>query len=391
MNLTTRSIFALTMLAAGSGAVFAQQTLTFSNTDTDPSPQITQPLAVNLEAGSAVSIAPNGNISARCMLGPAPSTICAGINAGGGGTAPTVTLAPSGLPTSAPPYPAGTSFTITPSVSGAEVCVRSVTINAAPAQSTGWPATVPAPFGAQVVNLPTASATYLFSMRCYGAGGATSATSYSVQTSNAIQPGSCGSFVSPLPPGWNRSGIQAFGQVPSTIMANSFWQPFPSSGFPGALITGRSEYHSVGFTTPADGGAWAAAAPLKTFSWIEASDGGEALLGRVYVSLSSCPGDFRIPPLGQIAPVNDTTFARGCRNIRPLFGSLNHIYADVGYVIAGPNQPSDDTTCRLVPGTSYFMNFIRANATDGSIGLPADEAECQNGNANFCGIWMSVL
>ncbi len=390
MNLTTRSFLALTLLAAGSGAAYAQQTLTFSNTDTNASTPGDQPLAVNLEAGSAVSIAPNGNINARCVLGAPPSTICAGINAGGGGTAPVVALAASGFsqaPNGNGEYAAGTTFTITPSVSGAEVCVRSVTINGAPAASTGWPATFVLPFNPQVVNLPTASATYSFSIRCYGTGGATTATLANVQTSSVIQPGACGSFVSPLPAGWQRGAVQTFSQVPSVEFgAGVSWNPFPNTGFTGYLITSSTQYLSVAFTTPTDVAAWNAAAPNKQFFWEEAQQQGPVALDRVYVSVSSCPGDFRIPPLGQIAPGTDTTFARGCRNIRPASGFPNQIRQFISYQIGQPNQASDETTCYIAPGTTYYLNFIRANALDGAIGTPAEEASCLDGVSNSCGI-----
>jgi|GEM_PF-5547789 len=388
MNLTTRSFLALTLLAAGSGAVYAQQTLTFSNTSTPSG----QPLAVNLEAGSAVSIAPNGNISARCVLGSS-SSICAGINAGGGGNAPVVALAASGFsqaPNGNGEYGAGTTFTITPSVSGAEVCVRSVTINAAPAASTGWPATFVLPFNPQVVNLPTASATYSFSIRCYGAGGATTATLANVQTSNVVQPGACGGFVSPLPSGWSRSAVQNFSQVTAVEIGGATWNPFPNSGFSGYLITTSTQYISLGFTTPATEAIWTAGAPVKQFEWQAAQQQGAVSLDRMYMSISSCAGDFRIPPVGQVAPANDTTFARGCRNIRPAFGFPSVTRQTIPYEITTINQASDDTTCRMAPGTTYFLNFIRANALDGTIGTPAEEASCEDGVSNSCGVQARV-
>ncbi len=390
MKPTIRTFLALTLLAAGSGAVSAQQTLTFTNTDTDPGTPVVR-LSLNLVGGSSLSIAPNGNVEAQCLLAAPPSTLCAGINTGGG-PVPVVSLAPTGLPTTAPPYPAGTNFTITPTVTGADVCVRSVTINGTPATTTGWPGTATLPFfNAQSVSLPQASSTYVFSMRCYGAGGATTASLAPIATSDTPPPTGCTGFTSPLPAGWQRGATTTFSQVQSVEFGPSVsWNPFPNTGFTGYLITNSNQYLSLGFTTPTNEAEWSAAAPFKLFEWGAAQQQGEAALDRVYISISSCAGDFRIPPVGQVAPANDRTFARGCRNIRPANGFPTQIGQTIPYLISTVNTPSDDTTCRLTPGVTYHLNVIRANALDGSIGTPAEEAVCQDGVSSTCGIQMRI-
>jgi hypothetical protein len=392
MKPTTRTFLALTLLAAGSGAVSAQQTLTFTNTDTDSNVAGQQPLSLNLIGGSSLSIAPNGNISAQCVLAAPPSTLCAGV--GGSANAPVVSLAATGFsqsPDGTGQYPTGTTFTLTPTVTGAEVCVRSATINGAASTSTGWTGTVAAPVAAQTVTLtPTASASYVFSLRCYGAGGATTFSLAPIATSAIIDNTSCGGFVSPLPSGWVRGSQVRFDQVQAVEADQTFWNNFPNSGFTGYLTTDSNQYISLAFTAPTNVADWTAAAPFLRFDWGIGQQGGEAVLSKVYVSISSCVGDFRIPPVGQVAPANDPTFARGCRNIRPAFGFPTQISQTIPYLISTVSTPSDDTTCRLTPGVPYHLNVIRANALDGTIGLPADEATCQDGSSGPCGIQMRV-
>jgi hypothetical protein len=391
MKPTTRTFLALTLLAAGSGAVSAQQTLTFTNTDTDPGTPLV-PLSLNLVGGSSLSIAPNGNVNAQCVLA-AGSTLCAGVS-GTGVPAPVVTLAATNFsqsPNASMQYPTGTTFTLTPTVTGAEVCVRSVTINGTAATSTGWTGTLAAPFAAQTVSLtPTASASYVFSLRCYGAGGATTGSLAAIATSDIPPLNGCTGFVSPLPSGWVRGATVSFGQVQAVEIGGATWNPFPNTGFTGYLITNSNQYLSLGFTTPTNEAEWSAAAPFKLFEWGPAQQQGEAVMSRVYISISSCAGDFRIPPVGQVAPADDPTFARGCRNIRPAFGFPTQILQNIPYLISSVNTPSDDTTCRLTPGRAYHVNVIRANALDGSIGTPAEEAVCEDGVSTRCGIQMRI-
>jgi hypothetical protein len=364
MKASSRTLLALALASLGIGAASAQQTLTFTNTDTDAATPGNQPQSVSLLAGSSVSIAPDGNVSAQCAL---TGTLCAGTGSGGG-AAPTVSLAASGF--SAQPtgglYPAGTSFTITPTVANAEVCVRSVT--AGTPGNTGWPATISAPpFGAQVVQMLAGDSTYGFSIRCYGAGGATTFTLPSLATAPGT--GGCTSTGAGLPAGWVRSSLQLPNQVIRTEGGGT-WQNFPISGGFGYLITSANQYHAVQLDTPAT--AWSGL--NFAFDWVEAQQFGAAALGRVYVTVSSCPGDFRLPERGSTAPVDDPTFARGCRNYRDAFGFPNQVVANIRYEVS--TEPSNESTCRIAPGRTYYLNFIRADVTDGSIGTPSTEASC---------------
>jgi hypothetical protein len=259
--------------------------------------------------------------------------------------------------------------------------------------STNWPATVTPPFAAQAVQLLTGERTYSFSMRCFGSGGATTATLPTpIATSAGTAPGGCSGFTSNLPAGWVRGALTNFASVPAVENGSATWQPFPNSGFSGYIITNANVYQSIGFTTPTDPIAWNAAAPAKRFRWIMAQQGGEAIPENIYITISSCAGDFRIPTTGQTAPTDDTTFARGCRSIRPLGPVQNYPHDNISYQISAENLPSDDTICRLAPGRAYFVNFIRARVLDGypePIGLPSVEATCEGGGST-CGIQMRV-
>jgi hypothetical protein len=187
--------------------------------------------------------------------------------------------------------------------------------------------------------------------------------------------------VVPLPPGWTRSTLTSTGQVIG-IEGGVPWLPFPQSGTTGYVITASDQYHAIGFDTPA--GPWEAA--FYQFFWQEAQQQGAAVMQNVYISISSCPGDFRIPAAGP-APAGDPTFARGCRSVRPLSGFPQPLTMDhINYEVS--TEPATDEVCRLAPGRRYYINFIRANASDEEIGPPASEATCANPELTSCGVQM---
>lgn len=196
----------------------------------------------------------------------------------------------------------------------------------------------------------------------------------------------CRTLAPSLPSGWRRGGPTQFGEVPWTAIAGTFWNPFPNSGGLGVIATMDGEYISIEFTTPSDVAEWSMRAPSKTISWHESQVAGEARI--VYVGLSACPGDFRVPAIDSVAPANDPTFARGCRSTRRLGTNANVPMSHVNYVIS--DAPSDETTCRLAPGRRYYLNYIRADLSDGTIGAPMTEARCVNRTLTRCGSDMRV-
>lgn len=382
MTQFSRTLLALALSGLGIGAVSAQQTLTFTNTDTDPGTAGNQNQSVTLLAGSSVSIAPDGNVSAQCAL---TGQLCTGTGSGGG-AAPTVSLAASNFsntPTSGE-YPAGTTFTLTPTVANGEICIR--TVSPTTPAGTNWPATLVGPtFAAQTVALATGSSTYQFGMRCFNAGGATTSTLADIRTLPGNPPDSCTGFQVPLPAGWSRSGIVRTEQVPGVELFNTFWSPFPNSSLTGYLITTQSQYHAIEFNTPAEGAEWNAQSRL--FSWDRAQQQNAVDNSLAYVTISRCPGDFRFPPLDQVAPANDPTFAAGCTNFRRGFvGGARDVAANIGYQIGA--GVATESTCFLARGQRYFINYIRANPADGAIGTPVQEATCVNGDPTSCGSQM---
>ncbi|MCU0657276.1 MAG: hypothetical protein MUF64_19055 [Polyangiaceae bacterium] len=192
----------------------------------------------------------------------------------------------------------------------------------------------------------------------------------------------CSNFVVPLPEGWVRSNITSTSQVIG-IEGGVPWLPFPQSGNTGLIITDNEKYHAIGFDTPSE--PWGVTSYL--FIWQEAQQFGAVDLSNVYISITSCPGDFRLPPPGQTAPADDPTFARGCRNIRSFPGfPQDMVTSKIDYVVS--EEPSSEEVCRLAPGRKYYINFIRANAADGEIGPPSSEATCKNPEQTSCGVQM---
>lgn len=385
MKLIARTLLSLSLAALLAQAATAQQTLTFTNTDTSTAPGA-QNQSVTLIAGSAVSIQPDGNVTAQCTL---TGTLCTGTGGGSPVGAPTVTLAPSGFSNPADGqgrYPANTSFTLTPTVTNGEVCIRSVSPTT-PA-GTSWPATLTGTYAAQVLALSTVSSTYQFTMRCFNGSGATSAT-YEVSTNaegGGPGPGpGCTGFQSNLPAAWQRSTLTQTNQVGQVEVPSQTWQPFPNSGGTGYVITGPNQYHSIAFNTPAQ--PWTV--QTQEFFWQDAQQQGAALLDRVYVTISTCPGDFRIPVIDSTATTADPTNAAGCRSFRRVLPGFPRGQREIiNYQIGTADSVATETACFLAPGRTYYINFIRADPKDGVIGEPADEQVCSVPGATSCGVQM---
>jgi hypothetical protein len=185
-----------------------------------------------------------------------------------------------------------------------------------------------------------------------------------------------------------RGALSQVTDVPSVELRGARLNPFPNSGTTGLFITRNEEYLAVEFSTPASAQDWEARAPSRLFEWDEAQVGGAASLGRVFITISRCPGDFRLAPAGQTAPTTDPTFARGCTNFRPRPPFPAGPTSNIAYDIS--SAPADDTTCRLAPGRRYFLNFVRADRSDDAIDRPAVEATCANPDNPSCGVQLRI-
>jgi hypothetical protein len=190
-----------------------------------------------------------------------------------------------------------------------------------------------------------------------------------------------------IPAAWQRSTLTQTNQVQQVEAPQGVtWLTFPNSGGTGFVITAPSQYHSIAFNTPAN--PWTAGS--RQFFWQEAQQQGSAPINKVYVTISTCPGDFRIPALDAAATsVTDPTNAAGCRSFRRVAAGFGRGLLDrIDYEVGTASSLSDETTCFLAPGRQYFINFIRADPTDNVIGEPDTEQVCSVAGTTTCGVQM---
>lgn len=202
-------------------------------------------------------------------------------------------------------------------------------------------------------------------------------------------PGSC---LTPPPVGYTRnSTYDEFTDLPSVNFLGQFIDDFPGTGSDqGRLVTPIGQYVSLQFTAPP------ADSPLYPNSWggvfnfTESQVGGSGNLNVLYITISQCQGDFRIPPGIAAAPPGDTTFANGCRNIDfgaspPVIPSLILRRIDYRTGLA----TSTSSLCQITPGGTYFFNMILADPR-GGIAPPTDGAPCGGVVNGGCGIQLNI-
>jgi len=355
------------LLSCAALAAQAQtKTITFDNAAT--------PKTIRLVDGSSVAIATSGNLTAKCVLDG--SNNCADVGTGTNVGAPTVALSASySLAADGNgAYPSGTLVTISATVSGAEICVKTAT---GPTDS-GWPGTLQSGFANPgTAGVYTASSSYSFAMRCYNAAGSTTSNAISVTTAAGGGGGGgtpdhyCDNV--PPPSGFGRSAFQSWQQVFGSPFAG--YDPtsaaVPHSPFLVYMGASKNQYLSVAFTTPA--GIWDGGTNL---SWNDSqiSGGPPQFSGtaKYYVTISRCPGDFRT----DFGTPRDNTERPVCKNLRKnqftgAFGSPTQ-----QLTIASSLSGADPTTvCTLEPQTTYYLNYINANVTDG---ISAGEFTCDD-------------
>lgn len=361
-----------TALLGGWCATVAAQdnTITFDNSS--------PPKSIQFLNGSVVAISTAGNLTAKCVLN---GTSCANM----GGNGPTVTLGASNFSQAADgagKYPAGTTLTLTPTVGNGDVCVRSVA-QGTPGDS-GWTGPQLPPFAASVVTVASPNASYVFQETCYNSGGLTTSAPVSVSTQNgppAPPPPVCDNLA---PPGFTRNEST---KLWSQLMGGTFPVMTPDnaqvphrSGLV-FLSAARGKYTSVQFTTPTVAPWQHDVTPpysYSNFTWddsqidtVTAPANGNLPTGAL-ITISRCPGDFRvdIPPAQRV----DSTDAPSCKSLRNGTGLLVIQYNQTGVSNLGE--------CGLAPGTTYYLNYINADATNG---ISSGEHTCRN-NATTCGV-----
>ena len=325
------------------------QNVVFTNS-TKPSTTSPGPYTIQLKAGKAVSVAPNGDIRAECELETGTNR-CVGIPSGSASDNPIPVGAPTGVSmstqfTDASPdaglqITTGTAFSINAAATGALACVRSVT----PAVAAWSGVVAPGDASAQVAL--GSVGTYTFDFKCLNDAGATSASALIIQ---AIQ----GTVVEPPPPASSCAGVND-GYFPPTGLSalgtpmtfSQLWQVGTSpAGQPvgGALTKiemNGGQYRSFSFDYSMLN------APPGSFRMQMNADtsntGGRIGADYRYLTISECPNDLRQPVQGSPDPL----LKPGCR-----------VYANEGpFIYMNFGSPiSDPAICNLDPNKTYYMN-----------------------------------
>lgn len=375
----TRHIFSLLLAVLAVPAAHAQsKTVTFST------PTTQNVLAITLVDGQPVTIDTTGNLSARCTGNPA-GTQCSGVPTGGGGGGNPATATLSGsIANGATAVTPGSPITLTPQSNGAVCLRRSAPATAwGPAGSFGSPILAPIDASdAQTINLVTGNQQYTFELQCYGEGGSSAVQSWTVTTAagGGGGPANCNAITPPA--GFTRSPTTSFqelrnenGGVPT---------PFPNSGGGfNALSISRSQYVSIAFTVPSTFPTGLAKNIRYTNITFLPPGASYVNVSNNYVTISECPGDFRIPSPSQDAPADDPTFAEGCRTYRAGNPGQRVNYQVRGFEGA-PDTPSTPSQCHLEPGRTYYYNMILDGPADG-INQAGTVNGCQITTATECG------
>lgn len=395
----------LALLAALATGGAHAQTITFSNAN--PS------AIVKLESGSQVSIDASGNLIARCDATD-PAGCARLLQTGGGGQCGTgVTFTtPLGVtnPASPPapgPYPGGSQLILQAQMTGAVVCVPSALQGANAISISGWtsPLTPSSNTVTQTITLPTQpETTYTLRLTCYGSTG--SATSDRTVTTSAQvnpPPPQCPNQF-PTPSAYTSAQAGATAPTPiSGVTINNIngfenlinvlgfnLNPFPSTGTTGNLLAPWDNIRVIRFTVPNPFPPGTFARRFQFISWPNGFVGGMD----AYISVSSCPGDLRIPTAQQAGSENDPTYAEACRNWRGTSWTFAQTgQSDIPYDVGVPGQPnlSTPTQCVLEPGRTYFLN-IYLNRPQQNRTLTPTQPVCRDPGGNFfdCGHGISA-
>lgn len=209
-------------------------------------------------------------------------------------------------------------------------------------------------------------------MRCYNADGRGQQTIQLTVDGVAPPTGGCNVTTSdPLfqPAGWTRverTWAQLWNgtSYPTGVTGEPWpvgaWTINNSSMSNTNSLTGR--YISVPFV--GNGSAyqlnWIQAKPVALYGY-----GPARFTDHMYVTISTCPGDFRLAGAFQFEspdPTNDPTFVKQCRNL--VISETSIFYGPTG----------SNTVCEVAAGQQYWLNVIFANPTDG---LSPSESGCR--------------
>jgi hypothetical protein len=271
---------------------------------------------------------------------------------------------------------------------------------------SGWGGNV-TPTGStisQVVTMPSQpSTTYRLRLVCYGSTGSDTKT-IDVTTSTVTEPPptdcppppvapyttvNAGSTTTRIIRGPGGStlpirNVEGWESLPNLFQG--FPNPFPQTGTSGQLLDTPDTIRILRFTVPQN----YSAPPVFSIVFNSWPNGFEQGLD-AYVSVSTCPGDFRIPTATQNGTTSDPTFAEGCRNWRDEafawafgFGTGRINWRDPS--IAGNPATSTPAHCVLERGRTYYLNMymMRPNANR-TLNDFTDNASSVCGINNPCG------
>lgn len=347
------------------GSVHAQQRVVISN-GTQANKEI--PLA----AGSAVVFDSSGNLTVDCAL---TNGVCAPL-AGTGGSPP-----PTGAPTITnfarndgdTDLRAGDLIRLIWSTTDAAACAATTPLLPAGLNGTTWPSVKSVnELGGETIQLPVAG-NYEFSLQCFNAAGGSQLQTIALTAavSDTPPPAGCNLPADPLiqPAGWTRTNVDwvsAFSSRDGSPVAI-----YPSSvGFPVPIGAAKNGYTTIPFTPTAN--------LTVNLNW----DGVQANSAQGYpnprpassmfVSISPCPGDVRAPVSG----ASDPWLRLGCRKM-----GFN---ANIFYTTSAIPE-SNDSACRLEAGSTYYLNVMAADPSDG---LTLGEHTCEpvSNSANGCDV-----
>jgi hypothetical protein len=369
-------------------------------------PNVSPAVSVRLEAGSTLTVDANGNLHARCDA--ALATGCAVLGAGGGaggcsGPANFTQSLRVSSPTTPGPYPAGSTLSVVATVSNAAICSPTATVNGSATSLSGWNnPIVPGTDGgvAATVTLPAiAGASVVLRLTCYGGSGA-AAQNLTVGTSSAPPAAAC-PYAYPTATAYTSQTAGSTTITPLGAMAvrniNGFEElinrlgfnvnPFPSTGTTGNLLATWNTIRVIRFEVPNPFPQGSFSRRFQFISWPNGFHGGLD----AYISVSTCPGDLRIPTGQQSGTPSDPTYAEACRNWRGFSWTFEDTgQGDLPYVVGVPGQPNISTPsqCVLEPGRTYYLNIFMSKPNKNSRSLFPFQPICPG---NFeCGHGISV-
>jgi len=321
---------------------------------------------IPLDPTSTVQIDAAGDLTVTCLLNG--NNVCPGIGTGGGDTGvnpPTATLS-SNLTT----LEAGQPLALTWTSNGADVCFSS-----GPSNANGWTGVIRNTSGnASVSNL--VEGLYTFQLRCYSAGGSTTASTAQVTVTEATTPPAAdycaeyydGTPAMPTGAQFNAHGFTKFEKsFPEVFGVNPGGDYSSHIGVPGVHLNPiQTRYLAIPFVMPSASGPDS----QMTLTWI---DGGAIVPGgALLLTISPCPGDFRPPASG----TGDDYRSYQCRVTGPLSlsGGLT-ITADLG--LSG---------CPAPVGKKMYLNMAMYNMYSPTT---PTSTTCSSG-ATYCGVGMKI-